>query len=90
MKKITAGLILALALTTGFTCSKNTPPEMNKTEQAPPPAQDQMGAPANTEGAQPGTPGAAPAPTGTETTQPSTLPSAEPATPAPGTAPTGH
>lgn len=47
MKLFTATLMLALALTTGFTCNKNAPPAEPQTEQAPPPPeQDQMGAPA--------------------------------------------
>lgn len=46
MKLLVVALLATLALTTGFTCSKNTPTEV-KTETAPPPVQDQMGAPAD-------------------------------------------
>ncbi len=45
MKLLTAALLITLALTTGFSCEKNAPPEPT-TEMAPP-AQDQMGAPAD-------------------------------------------
>ncbi len=49
MKFFTAAMLMTLALTTGFTCAKNNPPEATATEQAPPPPppQDQMGAPAD-------------------------------------------
>ncbi len=61
MKSLVAALLVTLALTTGFTCSKNTSTEVNKTEVAPPPVQDQMGAPAPAEGSAPATGEAAPA-----------------------------
>lgn len=41
----------ALAFTTGFTCSKNTPePEVQEEVVAPPMEQEEMGAPMPTEG----------------------------------------
>jgi hypothetical protein len=46
MKLLTAALLAMLALTTGFTCNKNNPPEP-QTEMAPPPSQEEMGAPAD-------------------------------------------
>jgi hypothetical protein len=51
MKAILATAIIALAFTTGFTCSKNTPAEPTATPAAP--TQEQMAAPAAapTEGA---------------------------------------
>ncbi len=73
MKLLVSALLVTLALTTGFTCSKNTSTEVNKTETAPPPVQDQMGAPAPAEGTAPATGEAAPA-----------APATEPATPPPG------
>ena len=50
MKLLVAAILATLALTTGFTCSKNAPTEASKTETAPPPVQDQMGAPAPADG----------------------------------------
>lgn len=47
MKLLTAAMLVTLALTTGFTCSKNNPPEAQTEQAPPPPAQDQMGAPAD-------------------------------------------
>ncbi len=73
MKSLVAALLVTLALTTGFTCSKNTSTEVNKTEVAPPPVQDQMGAPAPAEGAAPVAPAtgeAAPAAPATEPVAP--------------------
>lgn len=47
MKKIVLASVVALAFTTGFTCSKNTPaPEATPVTEAP--AQEQMAAPAET------------------------------------------
>jgi len=43
MKGIVVAALLALAFTTGFTCSKNTPAE---NQPAAAPAQEQMAAPA--------------------------------------------
>ncbi len=62
MKSIVVAALLALAFTTGFTCSKNTP-----AENATPAAQEQMAAPAEgqaapTEGAAPATEAPAEAP----------------------------
>ncbi len=76
MKLLVSALLVTLALTTGFTCSKNTSTEVIKTETAPPPVQDQMGAPAPAEGTAP----VAPA-TGEAVP---TAPATEPATPPPG------
>ncbi len=47
MKTVVAVALIALALTTGFTCSKNQPAEMATETTVP--AQDSLGAP--TEGA---------------------------------------
>lgn len=44
MKSIVVASLIALAFTTGFTCSKNQP----TTETAPAPTQEQMAAPAET------------------------------------------
>ncbi len=70
MKSLVAALLVTLALTTGFTCSKNTSTEVNKTEVAPPPVQDQMGAPAPAEGSAPANGEAAPAAPATEPVAP--------------------
>jgi len=59
MNKIIAVSVIALALTTGFTCSKNTPPEP-VTETTVPAVQEEMAAPTD----------AAPAEATTETTVP--------------------
>ncbi len=56
MKLLVSALLVTLALTTGFTCSKNTSTEVNKQETAPPPVQDQMGAPAAADGMAPAAP----------------------------------
>ncbi len=61
MKSLVAALLVTLALTTGFTCSKNAPTEINQNETAPPPVQDQMGAPTDPAAA-PAVDPAAPAP----------------------------
>ena len=60
MTKILIFALLALSFTTGFTCSKNSPPEVNETPAAP--SQEQMAAPQD---ASPATtiPGDATAPT---------------------------
>ena len=55
MKLLVSALLVTLALTTGFTCSKNAPAEANQQETAPPPVQDQMGAPAPADGTAPAT-----------------------------------
>jgi len=44
MKSLLVTALIALAFTTGFTCSKNTPTEQPAQEAAP--AQEQMAAPA--------------------------------------------
>jgi hypothetical protein len=46
MKLLTAALLMTLALATGCSCEKNAAPPEPMTEMAPP-AQDQMGAPAD-------------------------------------------
>ena len=61
MKLLVSALLVTLALTTGFTCSKNAPAEANKQETAPPPVQDQMGAPAPADGTAPAAPATEPA-----------------------------
>ena len=43
MNKIIAAAVIALAFTTGFTCSKNAPPQA--TPETMPPAQEEMTAP---------------------------------------------
>lgn len=63
MKSILAVTLLALAFTTGFTCSKQTP-ETPPPAEMPAPTQDTMGAPAETapvEGTMPAPTEAAPA-----------------------------
>lgn len=52
MNKIIAAAVLALAFTTGFTCSKNTPPEPTPDTV---PAQEEMAAPTGTDAAAEGT-----------------------------------
>lgn len=57
--KLVIALMAAVALTTGFTCSKNTPEEATQSgEMAPPPAQEEMGAPAETDMSAPADDGA--------------------------------
>ena len=73
MKAILATALIALAFTTGFTCSKNTPAEPTATPAAP--TQEQMAAPAPTE--------AAPAAAPTEGTAAPAPTEAAPAAPAP-------
>lgn len=55
MNKIIAAAVLALAFTTGFTCSKNTPPEPTPETV---PAQEEMAAPAGTDASAAGEPAA--------------------------------
>lgn len=47
MKLFAATLVTILALATGFSCHKNTPSPPEPTTEMAPPAQDQMGAPAD-------------------------------------------
>lgn len=59
MKLILAAALLALAFTTGFTCSKNTPPPAETVAPAPaevappPPMEGQPAAPADAPAGQP-------------------------------------
>ncbi len=78
MKLLVSALLVTLAMTTGFTCSKNEPTEVSKTETAPPPVQDQMGAPAPTDAA------AAPASGEATPSNEPTAPAAPATEPAPG------